>query len=285
MENEGFYLTLLSNSSFNHYSENKTSNFKVHLSKEINLRGSWSVALTEISYPNTFHNVGERGNKITITLLHYGKTYYNLSDDKIELFIEAYLEQKPEQVLELELEIPIHHCDSLEDLVTLVNQKFAAVFGVNLFEESLSDSGLVKLNIRREGTVLQAIKLQGRLALQLGFTPEDDILMFEHSLHKPSLSFGLPLDIFIYIDIIEPQLISDICGQVIKIVKTVDKNTSFGESVHREIMNRNYLPLSKLNFQTISIQLRDNLGDLLPFKFGSSTIQLHFKKNALQNTL
>lgn len=300
MENESFYLTLLSNSSFNHYPENKTSNFNVHLSKEINLKGEWCVALTEVCLPNTFFNVGAQGNKITV-----------------RLFIASNIEKNlyaPEGYRDYVIEIPIHHSDNFESLLKLVNTEFFAIFNSNLFENELTLSGRVRIEAKRENIVRQmielshssskikispreihkselykerfpqiAIYLQGRLALQFGFAPDDNIMSFETSKHTPSLRFGLPLESFVYIDLIEPQLLSDVCSQVIKIIKTVDGKSVFGDTIHQEIVNRNYLPLCKLKFQTVSVQLRDTTGEFLPFSFGNSTIQLHFKKyNALQ---
>ena len=39
------------------YPENKLSDYMVHLPKEINLSGSWELGLSEILYPNTWHNI------------------------------------------------------------------------------------------------------------------------------------------------------------------------------------------------------------------------------------
>ena len=51
------FLTLSSNSSMDIFSENKVSNYAMHLPKEINLSGLWELGLSEILYPNSWYNI------------------------------------------------------------------------------------------------------------------------------------------------------------------------------------------------------------------------------------
>lgn len=333
----------MSNSSFQYHPDNKTSNFKVHLSKEINLDGDWSVSLAEISYPNTFYNVSSTSPVVSV---RFNEGFF---DDQ-KMF-------HPVKWREFEIKMQVQFCHSLNDLTTTINKLFKSYFSTNLFGESLNSNGRVKINVKEDDimtatknqnetsmkftnkifeklcvkridpekmTLLQdqifsssnieiilknnlahpdespyyktlskdnelklssnvEIFLHGRLALQFGFLPEENILNYKTSPYPPSLDFGVPPETFVYIDIIYPQLISDHCSQVIKILKTVDKNTEFGEYVSREIVNRSYFPLNKLKFQTVSVQLRDCLGQLLPFQFGVSKLQVHFKRSHNNN--
>ncbi|KAL7388635.1 hypothetical protein ABVT39_018278 [Epinephelus coioides] len=54
---EGFYITLTSNASEDVFKNNTGSSFHVDLAQNIDLEGPWQVALTEISYPHTWHNI------------------------------------------------------------------------------------------------------------------------------------------------------------------------------------------------------------------------------------
>ena len=49
MESE-FYVTLTSNSSMQHFADNKTLNFVTKLSRALQLDGEWEVGLAEIDY-------------------------------------------------------------------------------------------------------------------------------------------------------------------------------------------------------------------------------------------
>ena len=53
------FLTLPSNASLDVYPDNKISQFSVHLPKEIDLTGSWEVAIAEIFYVNSWYNIDE----------------------------------------------------------------------------------------------------------------------------------------------------------------------------------------------------------------------------------
>ena len=56
-----FYMTLPSNSSFDHFPNNTLSDYTNKLPQKINLEGSWEVEIAEISYPRTWYNVSEEG--------------------------------------------------------------------------------------------------------------------------------------------------------------------------------------------------------------------------------
>ena len=51
------FLTLPSNSSIQFYSQNKVSDYIVHLPKELNLTGPWEVGLAELIYSNSWYNI------------------------------------------------------------------------------------------------------------------------------------------------------------------------------------------------------------------------------------
>lgn len=306
---ENFYLTLLSNSSSNIFPENRTSRFKVHLNKEINVEGDWSVVLTEMSYPFTFYNVTEKHNEIQII---YDK--YTIDGDAKIYQVEKMLES---------VFVAPCFCSSINQLIDVVNENFHAHWSTNLFEQTLTKANQVVIvkNISRKVIEIQEqhvadglshsvdklvyaekasfftkyaatrevtyerfeIRLKGRLAIQFGFQPEENIAEYSHSPQAASQVFGVPDQLFIYSDVIMPQEISDKCSQVLKIVKTVDHNSGYGEVISREIFNLNYIPLCKKKFQIVEIELRDSLGQLAAFQFGSAIVQLHFKKSPKLN--
>lgn len=301
---ESFYLTLLSNSSSKIFPNNRTSRFNVHLNKELNLEGDWCVALTELSYPFTFYNVTEKHNRI---LIEYDMYTIDGTDKthQVERFVE-------------DIFIAPCYCSSISQLISVINETFHDNFNVDLFEKGLNKANQVcvvqglsrkiidihKVQVA-EGMLHAAdklvykqkpeffteylntkeisyenfkISLEGRLAIQMGFQPGENIASCLHSPQAASHVFGVPDQLFVYSDIIMPQEISDSCSQVLKIVKTADHNSIYGDVISREIFNLNYIPLCKKKFQTIEVELRDSTGQLAAFQFGTSIAQLHFKK-------
>jgi len=54
-----FYLRLPSNSSMALFPANALSDYKTQLHRDFASVGSWEVAVSEITYPNTWHNIAD----------------------------------------------------------------------------------------------------------------------------------------------------------------------------------------------------------------------------------
>lgn len=315
MDNE-IYVTLLSNSSKNFFPENKTSDFTVHLSKEVNLEGKWRVALSEITFPSMIHNVSSENNGI---LIHYksfeeeGEGLVTWKPLRIEIPFGSYTSIT--ELIEMINSTARHYTGYEFNLLSLVKEKYIKITSDKVFENSLNEtfsnareamlsppnvSGvslmqtivekpLIEENLEilhsdengsssQQGTY---IEFEGRLALQLGFTPGTLLKLGEIAQDRPHITLGIPPEIFVYVCVVEPQLISDSSSQVVRIVNTHgDHKTPAGSVIVREFVHRNYLPLVKNRFQTIHVELRDTTGKYIPFNFGTSSATLHFKRSS-----
>lgn len=261
-----FYLTLLSNSSLDYYPENKTSSFTVHLPNKLILSNVWEVAIVEIHYQYTFFNVTENNNQINIEIS-------NNENDKDSF----------------NLEIEPGYYDDVEDIVFQVNN----VFKQHTMQECIELNGITKriepiqpqyldeLNIVSKFSNA-TIKLQNRLALQLGFTPNENILKYAKSKHASSILLGVPDQMLIYCDIIEPQLIGHEFARVLRIIQShpTEKRMIFGQACYQEFSLLHYVPILKKEFESISIDIRDCTGNLMPFQHGTLTIKLHFREKS-----
>lgn len=307
MMRESFYLTLMSNSSFDFYPENKTSNFKVHLGKEIALEGElreWKVCLSDLIYPNTFFNVSEGSNTIKVTQI----ADINAVESHGEIVLKRRIGIK-----EVEIAIPIGHYFSVEEIIASINKSFFDQFACNLFSKNLTNNRRVEIDVDedlvRKGFVSSPyiqnnydnlrvdahmneikvhlidahmneikIHLNGRLSTQLGFQPNENILRLKTSSGQANVDAGIASEMLLYVDVIEPQIISDSFTQLLKIVKTIEKGMVYGEILTREFYNRCYLSVNKKRFQEICIEIRDVTGKLLPFELGTSIVTLHFQR-------
>lgn len=307
---DDFYLSLISNSSFDHFPDNKTSKFRVHLNKEINLdSGHWTIALSEIIFPNNFLNVTEGSNKISVKI--YEK--------------ENFLQQPKTPLKTFVIQISPAHYSTLDELIDEINIRSNKQIHCDLFESKLASRNRSVLSqgcainilnnyVDRKGRVVSEepesdedakaykenvvvkseqipfivkpfigdleveVALEGKLALQLGHIPDSNILNHILSPHPAGLEHGLPRELFVYIDCVEPQIISNSAAQVLKILKATERGYAYGEIISREIQNRNYITVNKKRFQTISVELRDAYGLLLPFSCGQTILLTHFKR-------
>lgn len=248
-----FYVTLISNSSLDVYPHNKASTFIVQLPHKILLNDAWVVGLAEIQYPYNFFNVTENNNTLTHT--------------------------HDSQIIKRSIEIGFYK--SVSELVEAVRNETRDFGDWIAFDSS---TNRVKIDSKEVGsnevqlTSNRSIKFHGLLALQLGFAPDTDVLNYDISPYVGNVYLGIPDRIFLYCDLIEPQLIGYDSTQVLKIVNTTEKEVSFGTSCYRGFQKVQYVSLLKKEFDKVEIDLRDITGQYIPFRHGISSIKLHFKE-------
>ena len=138
------------------------------------------------------------------------------------------------------------------------------------------------------------VYLSGRLALQIGFESDvvlaykPDICSALISKHHKVLRHGnrikminpvnvnIGYDIlYIYTDCIEQQLVGDVQAQLLQNVcvnnfDSIPIQTTSFESPH-------YIPVTRRDFDTIDINIRDETGRKVPFQFGRIVVKLHFR--------
>jgi hypothetical protein len=245
-----FYLTLLSNASMDINPDNKTSNFRVHLPKTITLEGRWRVAVTEIHYQYNFLNITTGNNSFHFNI---GGAYH-----QFELFSGYYAK-----------------IDEIIDEINLVSSSDRQDGDMLIVDHETN-----KINFSREAKqYIKSIKFENRLAMQLGYEPDEDI--FPHFLKTPQpadVSRGIPDEMLVYCDIVEPQIVGDELARIIRIMSIPKKDVFFGQPLQHEFQRLQYMDIARKQFDSISIELRDKTGAFLAFESGTVTIVLHFEK-------
>lgn len=259
-----FFITLLSNSSMNFFPDNKTSSFTVQLPEKITLNGSWSVGIAEIHYNYNFFNVTPNNNRITVV-----KKDSDLTENSLQPFHA--------------IELTPGYYGSVANLVEIVNKQMKnhwLASGLLISIDPTNNRTIVnKQSVYKK---LDNISFQGRLALQLGFEPEENILNHELSPYIGNTYFGVPDQMLIYTDIIEPTYIGHEKAYVLKIVNTNVNTYKFGDICYKEYTHIHYMRMQKREFESVSVDIRDYTGAFIPFQHGVLTIKLHFKKNGSQ---
>lgn len=262
-----FFITLVSNSSMRIFPDNKTSSFTVLLPEKVSLKGSWSVGVAEIHYNYNFFNVTDGNNKITLIKKEIENDQNNNEINKSE-------------TKQIEIAIETGHYNSVTDIIAVINNKLKPymVVGDVLFSiNEINNRTLVhKENLLSD---IGSIFFEGRLNMQLGFMPGRDVLLFKSSPHVGNTQFGIPDQMLIYTDIIEPTFIGHEKAYVIKIVNTeARQGTIFGDACYKEYTHMHYMNVQKREFESISIDIRDYTGNFIPFQHGVLMIKLHFKR-------
>ena len=84
---------------------------------------------------------------------------------------------------------------------------------------------------------------------------------------------------YVYTDIVISQYHGD---AVVPVLRTVTVKGEHGSYVSKNFERRHYVPQNKNIFDTISINIRDEAGDLVAFEHGKVIITLHFRRRKTQ---
>lgn len=254
-----FYLTLISNSTSELYPSNITSSFMVQLPRKIVLNEEFVVGLAEIQFPYNFFNITQNNNLFTFVSDSHK---YNGS-------------------------ISPGFYNSVSDIIDEVLNQTRADLGDWLRVDRVTNRTEVikteKLVARlSHSNSLNYFHFHGRLATQLGFAPDTNVFKYELSPYVGNIYFGVPEQLFVYCDLVEPQMIGYESSQILKIVNTTNSEHKFGTPCHRAFQKIHYIPVMKKEFESVEINLRDIAGQLFPFCHGVVLIKLHFKEKQLK---
>lgn len=274
-----FYLTLLSNSSMGYYPNNTTTKFTTQLPKRIRLVGEWVVGIAEIQYPCSFLAVTDLDN-----LIYYRTPSAAVADNNdgdIETLLKAariaFKDPKAEYYHReggwTVVRISAGNYESVEDIVTAINQH-SKLEKLLSFQYSKVTKRL-SLSIK---ALLSVLGFSQRLALQLGYKPDVNLVTHPTPAHPANIWVGLPSQMFVYCDLVEPQVVGDILSSLMRVVNVTADNYNYG--THKDVIFSppHYIPIMRREFENLEIDIRTDSGELMPFEFGTLSLKLHFKK-------
>ena len=239
-----------------YYPNNKTANYITHLPKSIDLQnGQWEMALVEVHYPCSFLTIG-KNEYIYIYVQDKGHTPANPKTKLIPIKVNTGDYRTMDELVET-----LNHDYTMKDYATFMYDKA---------------SKTVDLAIRSH---VEQIELSPTLSLQMGYNPnEDNLKEHKKAIRPANISLGLPAHMFVYCDLVEPQLVGDTVAPLLKIVNMDTTDYQYGAQKTVHYTNPHYVPLIKNTFENVEIDLRDHTGRLLPFHFGTTNVKLHFRR-------
>lgn len=269
-----FYITLPSNVHF----ENKLSDYTTYLPSPINLTDNYEVALTEICYTKSWFNL-------------QGIPYLSLISDG-GIFLRQYSDLQP------------GNYDSVEDLVELINDQIVKKFSrpndkqstlpILYYDKYSKRAHMVKGEIV-EGSITQKalVHLDDELEDILGFTElssqqQSDVnaikfVSFAQIKEKKKTACRLTdikagvHSLMVYSDIVAPNIVGNVYANLLRTVP-LDESAKFGDDVNVTFTRPYYKPLSANTFNKVHINIKDDSGRDIDFRFGKVSVTLHFKK-------
>ena len=226
-----------------YFPDNKRSNSVTKLPRTLQLDGEWEVGLAEIDYPHTWYNIREGKNSVEI---------YVPDQWRQQISIQPGYYEKVQDVIDALLKAGLANAT---DIVVTYNDTSKRV------------------TVRcAKGTVLE---LRGDIARMFGYLDNTSVRASDKKVSPfpyPKLEINI---FFVYTDMIKSQYHGYV---VVPVLRTV---TVKGE--HGSCVSKNFESLSEQKiFDTISINIRDEAGDLVAFEHGTMIITLHFRHSKAQ---
>lgn len=264
-----FYIVLPSNSSMQYYPDNKTTRYTTHLPQCLTLHGDWAVSLAEIQIPLTMMHVPPEGEQNFIN------------------FVTNAVRRPPDTGVDANYK---------EDRVSVPPGVYRSI---DKLLETINDipcvSGHLRFQCRRNGYVAvtricdtctnleHSFYFSAVLNKILGFSHSRGVVVrsdTEYTDQRPAgLTNGIPNMLFVYTDICEPYITGDVHTPLLRVVpSTVTDNYNYGSVKIRNFSPPRFIPLLRTNFQTITIDIRDEFGESIPFEYGTLTVTLHFRR-------
>lgn len=308
-----FYLTLPSNT---RDGGGNIANFYVNLPETIDLEGQWSVALTEIMYPYTTHNIYNAAIKVNVNegfeLIDYMSPEGVRLTEEIGAAGEIDRDVVPvdnfyvirKKNLSYAGTIPNSHYTTLKEVEIVINASYHRIWmdrkkrlktSENLFQqvpflkeaydyfEHMKHQFKVVFNhlINRYafavGSPIEHVQLSEQLCYLLGYKESSFSIGNYVSSHPPDICGGINC-IYVYLPIIEPQIVGDSRVCLLKVVPIKGK---YGEQTLAEFSNLEYIPVSVRRFSSVQVSINTADGRPVPFAFGSVILKLHFRRRSL----
>lgn len=254
------------------YPNNTTACFTVNLPQEIRLKGEWEVGLSEIHYPLTFLHLQEKHATVSLGMEN---TLAEYKDYKISYGLFT----------------------NMADFLYNINEDFKQHrVDVDFFKHS-AKSGYVCVRRKCEPDTLPNkdcplyLRAHRNFYKILGFEghpnlDNNGLLVTKDLLERGAVTGerpanvlnAIPRQLFIYTDITEPLIVGNVKTSLLRIVPVHMKNFLFGHNHYQTFAPIKYIPLLSTSFCTITIDVRDEIGEPIPFEFGTLIVTLHFRR-------
>lgn len=272
-----FYLTLPSNSSEKYYPNNTLTHFITKLHNDVSLSGEWEVALAEIMYPRNWYNIMDQYMRVSC-------------NNCMKINPQANPNEKIPPSYDVHIGVPSGYYFSIPELVETLKTTISKAFrkpisawssgGVDRYvDESLWPK--LRYTPHNQKVILtvqphMTVKFSEQLSRILALEPHQysDVEMNIKSSSACDIEGGLHA-LYVYCDVLECVPVGDTLAPLLRIVEVTGQK---GEMVHIQYDQPRYVPLQKKEFDSIEIDIRNDLGESISFDRGKLIVTLHFRK-------
>lgn len=254
-----FYVTLPSNTA----KSNRTGEFRVKLARSVELAGNWEVGLSSIQYPYTWENFCDEkfyffvGGKERYEIIIPDGNYANIKE-LIDVMNYSYATGMPA------------YCND----IAVATGKSVADVKKKLAEGLRFNYNTILKRVELKIATVSLVQLSEKLQYSLGFQELSFDKPYTVAPYPPDMTTGLS-SLFVYCDIIKPQLVGNTESPLIR---TVPIKGIYGEQIVKDFNPVHYVDLLNKRFDTVSIAIKDDTGAPVKFLFGKTILKLHFRQ-------
>jgi hypothetical protein len=287
-----FYLTLPSNSSKKFYPGNTMTKYTTRLQTALELSGDWEVALVEMMFTRTWYTIPRNSGKFTFycgTCPQFKINSIQYDSKGAPIIVEDYIAH---------LTVPFGYYDSIRELVNTMNTTITESATTVLFP-TIDENGerTFKQLDREDWPTIRYNEIKRKIFIEL---PPGTEVTFDDYLTNllgvksnpvvnngkvPKLIGGNKASdikagihgLYVYCDVLENVPVGDTEAPLLRVVDATGYN---GENVHRIFHPLRYVPLRKKNFDSLEIDIRDDIGLPIAFESGRLFVTLHFRRAA-----
>ncbi|CAG2054551.1 unnamed protein product [Timema podura] len=137
-----------------------------------------------------------------------------------------------------------------------------------------SKMALARMLFSETGSVLLTISNQ--LSLHFDFDPKTNLIKIQKSPYAANILLGLSSQMYIYTDIVDPQIMGDIVAPLLRIVGI--SYTNFVNGIHKTVSYTPMqdVPVLRCEIESLEINIGIDTGEPVPFEFGKKFLKLHF---------
>jgi hypothetical protein len=291
----GFHLVLPSNSSKSYYRDNTLTQFTTRLQSRIELSCDYECALEEIQFTRSWYNVPRNSGRALFSYAS-GADLIALkpASDDDDNGLKKDRAKEAKDGLYTQIDIPSGYYSSIQHIVdefNLVIQDAMSHTHIPSLENNIVK--MVPLDrdkfprfryapIKKKVTIwLQpgsGIAFDDYLANMLGMriNPVVNTSKSPRAIGGQTaadLNGGINA-LYVYCDILQNVALGDVAAPLLRVI---DASGQHGENIHRIYNPARYVPVRLHSFDSININIRTDLGEIVPFETGNVVVTLHFR--------
>ena len=247
-----FHVTLPSddNNSKVFYRDNTASRFTIKLPERVKLDGEFEVGLSELIYSHTWFNFNNEAEKYWFGI--------KIGEEDIRKFQFKSGFYQDGTALATEL-----NRQASRSLLDMANVRIRFTF--------IASSNKFSIETTNRGWLIISNELMKYLGFSKGWPVNSGLKMTANSMFTMNRGMNL---FYIYCDIASYSIVGDIEAPILRVCNITGKDN---EMVRTIFTHPHYVPVARNEFETIEINIKDEIGRRIPFMHGKSIATLHFR--------